>query len=76
MPSLWRLRHVFERSSIRYATHRRVPPRLEQRPDVRMMPLVRYPYKIFYRILGDTIRILHIRHAARRPWGGREERLR
>ena len=33
-----------------------------------VIPLVRYPYKIFYRILADRIRILHIRHTSRRPW--------
>jgi plasmid stabilization system protein ParE len=35
---------------------------------VHMAPLIRYPYKVFYRALGDRIRILHIRHTARRPW--------
>jgi plasmid stabilization system protein ParE len=30
-------------------------------------PLSRYPYKIFYRVTGDTVEILHIRHAARQP---------
>jgi plasmid stabilization system protein ParE len=43
-------------------------PRVEQRPGMRVVPLVRYPFKIFYRIIGDTVRIVHIRHAARRPW--------
>ncbi len=43
-------------------------PRVEQRPGMRVLPLVRYPFKIFYRIIGDTVRILHIRHTARRPW--------
>lgn len=32
---------------------------------VRMVPLIRYPYKIFYRIGSDAIEILHIHHAAR-----------
>ena len=36
------------------------------RPQVRVVPLVRYPYKIFYRITGETIEILHIHHASRR----------
>ena len=40
------------------------------RPGVRVVPLVKYPYKIFYEIMGETIEILHIRHAARRPWRG------
>jgi toxin ParE1/3/4 len=28
-----------------------------------------YPYVIRYRIVGDTVRILRVRHAARRPIG-------
>ena len=43
-------------------------PRVEQRPGVRVVPLIRYPYKIFYRIADDTVRILHIRHTSRGPW--------
>jgi plasmid stabilization system protein ParE len=42
-------------------------PELEQRPGVRVVPLVRYPFKIFYRVLEDRVRIQHIRHSARRP---------
>ena len=42
--------------------------RVLDRPDVRALPLGRYPYQIFYRINGDTIEILHIHHAARQPW--------
>jgi len=42
-----------------------------QRPRVRVLPLVRYPYKVFYRVRFDSVLILHIRHAARRPWVGR-----
>ena len=38
------------------------------RPGVRVVPLGRYPYKIFYRVVADTIEILHIHHSARRPW--------
>lgn len=33
----------------------------------RRVPVLRYPYLIFYRIAGDEVLILHIRHAARRP---------
>jgi plasmid stabilization system protein ParE len=40
-----------------------------ERPGVHVVPLVRYPYKIFYRISDDRIRILHIRHTAREVWG-------
>jgi toxin ParE1/3/4 len=36
-----------------------------QRPGVRVVPLVRYPYKMFYHATQDTVEILHIYHAAR-----------
>jgi plasmid stabilization system protein ParE len=39
-----------------------------QRPGVRVAPLLRYPYLIFYAVRGDTVRILHIRHTSQRPW--------
>jgi toxin ParE1/3/4 len=45
-------------------------PRVEQRPGMRVTPLVRYPFKVFYRIVEETVTILHIRHTARRPWTG------
>jgi plasmid stabilization system protein ParE len=38
---------------------------VDQQPGTRIVPLIRYPYKIFYRIVGDRIEILHIHHAAR-----------
>jgi plasmid stabilization system protein ParE len=43
--------------------------RLPARPAVRVVPLVRYPFKLFYAVADETVTILHIRHAARRPWG-------
>lgn len=39
--------------------------RVAGRPDVRTLPLGRYPYVIFYRVTGEVIEILHIHHAAR-----------
>jgi len=35
------------------------------RPGVRVAPLNRYPYKVFYRIAQDSVEILYIHHAAR-----------
>jgi plasmid stabilization system protein ParE len=32
--------------------------------------LGRYPYIVYYRVSGDTVSIIHIRHGARRPWAG------
>lgn len=37
-------------------------------PDVRVKIVLRYRYKIFYRISADAVEVLHIRHSARRPW--------
>jgi toxin ParE1/3/4 len=37
---------------------------VEGRPGVRVVPLFRYPYKIFYRRTGDAIEILYIHHVA------------
>jgi plasmid stabilization system protein ParE len=42
--------------------------RSDKRPAVRVVPVVRYPYRIFYRVTADAVEILHIHHAARRPW--------
>ncbi|MDI1266592.1 MAG: type II toxin-antitoxin system RelE/ParE family toxin [bacterium] len=36
-----------------------------ERPGVRVVPLIRYPYKIFYQISNQTVEILHVHHAAR-----------
>lgn len=42
---------------------------IEQRPGVRAVPLIRYPYKVFYRVANEAVEILHIHHAARQdPW--------
>jgi toxin ParE1/3/4 len=44
------------------ADHPEAYAQVVQRPEMRVVPLVRYPYKIFYRVLEDRVRILHIRH--------------
>lgn len=49
----------------------RVPeaaPRVSQRSQVRVAAVVRYPFRIFYRVREDTIDILHIRHTSRDPF--------
>jgi len=40
------------------------------RPTLLVKIVPRYPYKIFYRVRDDTVEIVHIRHASRRPWIG------
>jgi toxin ParE1/3/4 len=42
-------------------------PRVAQRSQVRAVAVIRYPFRIFYRLRGDTIDILHIGHTSRRP---------
>jgi len=59
-----RIRTVVER----VAQHPKTAAPVAERPGMRVVPLIRYPYKIFYRILEDRVRILHIRHTARKPW--------
>ena len=39
-----------------------------QRPGVRVVPLLSYRYKIFYRVIRDSVLIVHIRHTSRRPY--------
>jgi toxin ParE1/3/4 len=42
-------------------------PRVSQRSQIRVATVVRYPFRIFYRVHNDTVDILHIRHTSRRP---------
>jgi plasmid stabilization system protein ParE len=51
------------------ADHPEASQRAEH-PDIRVRVVRRYRYKIFYRIIDETIEILHIRHSSRRPWSG------
>jgi plasmid stabilization system protein ParE len=43
-------------------------PLSANREGVRIVPVGRYPYKIFYRVAQDALEILHIHHAAQKPW--------
>ena len=36
---------------------------------VRELTLARHPYKIYYEVVDEEVRVLHIRHARRRPRG-------
>lgn len=38
---------------------------VDGRPGLRMVPLVRYPFSIFYRVAHNQVEILHIHHTAR-----------
>lgn len=42
---------------------------VEERPGVRRVPLVRYPYLVFYKVFDDEAVVLRIVHGARKePW--------
>jgi len=64
-----RIEHVINR--IAHRPHS--APRVAGRRDVRAVLVLRYPYKIFYRVGDDAVEILHIRHTARRTWAGDTE---
>jgi plasmid stabilization system protein ParE len=42
--------------------------RRTNKPNIYMIWIAPYRYRIFYRIDGDEVVILQIRHASRRPW--------
>jgi toxin ParE1/3/4 len=41
--------------------------RIVDNAEHRRVPVLRYPYLVFYRVSGDDILILYIRHTSRRP---------
>ncbi|MCC6886918.1 MAG: type II toxin-antitoxin system RelE/ParE family toxin [Hyphomicrobiales bacterium] len=52
--------------------HPDAAPAVPRIPGVRAVIARRYPFKVFYRVLldEDVVEIVHVRHAARRPWKG------
>jgi len=56
-----RFRQVFEL----IARHPQAAERLEQRPEVRRLPLGRYPYAVYYEAGPDAVTVLRIMHGAR-----------
>jgi plasmid stabilization system protein ParE len=62
-----------ERVITRLGNRPQSAPQVLNRTDVRVALVLRYPYKIFYRVRPDAIEILHIRHTAQRPWQGIRE---
>jgi toxin ParE1/3/4 len=57
---LIRLRSVIARISMWPDSSQEVA----ERPGVRVVPLLRYPYKVFYRNTGEVVEIMYIHHAA------------
>lgn len=60
--------HAIRRAIDEIAEHPLASPRTSD-PDIRVKIIGRYRYKIFYGVVADElVEIVHIRHAARRPW--------
>jgi hypothetical protein len=38
---------------------------VEDEPGIRVVPLLRFPYRIFYRVNDGAVEILHFHHASR-----------
>lgn len=36
-----------------------------QKPGIRSVPFLRYPYRLFYRVVADRVEVLYVHHAAR-----------
>src|SRR5580692_2849705 len=53
---------------VRFVAERPEGSKQTEDPAVRVKVVRRYRYKIFYRVLDDTVEVLHIRHTSRRPW--------
>lgn len=47
--------------------------RIERKPDIRQVSLIRFPFKVIFREVGDCVQVLAISHKRRRPgyWIGR-----
>jgi toxin ParE1/3/4 len=57
-------------NAIRFlGSHPRMAP-LTDEPGVHELIVPRRPYKIYYRIKGEEVWIVHIRDARRQPWEG------
>jgi toxin ParE1/3/4 len=42
--------------------------RLAGEQGIRVLPVGRYPYLIYWNVESDEVWIVHIRHTSRRPW--------
>ena len=43
---------------------------IDRSPEFRGVRAGRYPYRVYYRIRGDELWIVHIRDMRRQPWDG------
>jgi toxin ParE1/3/4 len=62
------VRKAFQRAFVLIVDHPKGAARVSDGLRVKILP--DFPYKIFYRLSANYIDVIHIRHAARRPWSG------
>jgi toxin ParE1/3/4 len=63
------VKHLIERRIAMLADFPFMAPETVE-PGIRELTIVRYPYKVYYEVVGDEVWIVHIRDARRRPWLG------
>ena len=54
----------------RISRHPEAAQKVANRPNIRRLPLVQYPYIVYYEVSVESITIVRILHTARRPWTG------
>jgi toxin ParE1/3/4 len=60
---------LIERRIARLADFPRMAPETDE-PGIYELTIVRYPYKVYYEVVGDEVWIVHIRDSRRKPWEG------
>jgi plasmid stabilization system protein ParE len=63
---------AFIKAKIDSLSHSPRRARIIKNLGVHALWLGRYPYIVYYRVSGDVVSIIHIRHGARRPWAGED----
>ena len=64
----WAVKRAIARAIRLLASHPRMAP-LTDEPSVHELNVPGRPYKVYYRIDGDEVWIVHIRDTRRKPWG-------
>jgi toxin ParE1/3/4 len=63
------VKDLIERRIARLADFPRMAPETDE-SGIYELTIVRYPYNVYYEVVGDEVWIIHIRDARRKPWEG------
>ena len=61
------VKDAIERRILQLADFPQLGPETDE-PPARELSVIRYPYKVYYVVENDEVRIIHVRDARRRPW--------